>query len=127
APTIDLPNVTGENDWYISSPVEITIQEGEDPDGSGVSKTEYRTKLEEDGSSWSNWKTYKDKIFIEDNGITRIQARTIDKAENEGDAKETVKIDNIIPKAPKITGFPTEDWTNQSVELFIQAKKDTDD
>ncbi|WP_165445109.1 OmpL47-type beta-barrel domain-containing protein [Gracilibacillus phocaeensis] len=92
------PEIKAPDEWT-NEEVTVMITAGED-DHSGVDKTEYR--LQEAGSEdWGNWHTLDDsgEVKLETEGETKLEARTLDQAENQSNLVEaTVKIDKTEPE-----------------------------
>jgi len=85
-----------EEKWTNNDYVTVTINPGED-ELSGVDRTEYRTKLENE--AWSDWLEYDEQLNITEEGKTKVEARTIDNAGNISECDEgIVKIDRTAPR-----------------------------
>jgi hypothetical protein len=94
-PTIDATGVIGASGWA-NGPVTVTLTEGKDT-LSGVDYTEYRLGMS------GTWTKYTASIQVDDEGITKIVARTVDKTGNIGEEAELeVKIDLTPPSGPTI-------------------------
>lgn len=88
--TAKLTGIQGENNWYIDS-VYVTLNPGDNPEGSGIAKTEYSL----DGV---NWNIYTTPILINLDGINKVYYRSIDNAGNQEEVNvQEVKIDKTAP------------------------------
>ncbi len=108
--TASLFGSTGNNDWYTSD-VQVAFTATDNPDGSGVTKTEY-------GFDNTSWTTYVVPIIVNTEGTTAIYYRSIDNAGNVESAKtQTVKIDKTPPSI-NISGV-TDGYYNSDVTPVI--------
>jgi|GEM_PF-830432 len=95
APTT-IPTVTGtqgKNGWYMSD-VTVTLTATDNANGSGIEKTEYSL------DNGAYWNAYTQSIVLTQEGITKIQYRSIDKVKNTEETKVLeIKIDKTAPEA----------------------------
>ena len=89
------PSISLSTENWTNGNVTVTITDGTD-EGSGVDRTEYRTKLGTSG--WSEWTVYSAAFDITDEGLTIVESKTIDKDGNESAVdRKTAKIDRTNP------------------------------
>jgi hypothetical protein len=111
----------GENEWYISSPVTVTLSAEDNAGGSGVKSTTY----EIDGGSTQ---TYSDPFTVSDDGEHTVTFRSEDHNGNvETDQEITVNIDQT---KPTITGSATpaansDGWNNADVTVAFECNDAT--
>lgn len=97
--------------------VTVTLTEGRD-EASGLAFTEYR--LGDEGE----WISYEEPFTIDVEGITEIQARSVDYATNISSlSSSNVRIDKTGPEEPKIV-LSEENWTNHDVTIMITSGED---
>jgi hypothetical protein len=119
--SLDPDSPDGENDWYVSSPVTVTLSAEDNDGGSGVKSTTY----EIDGGSTE---TYSSPFTLEDDGSHTVTFRSEDNNGNvEEDQTITVKIDQTNPT---ITGSATptansDGWNNVDVTIAFDCKDAT--
>ncbi|MBU5671336.1 OmpL47-type beta-barrel domain-containing protein [Paenibacillus brevis] len=115
APTIQVSGATGAENWA-DGPITIRITDGTD-DQSGAGYSEYKI-----GSSGA-WTTYTSEFTVNDEGVTMIYTRTVDKAGNIGmEAEYEAKIDTTGPAEPaiQVTGsLNTNGWSGTPVSVKI--------
>ncbi|QZY54098.1 S-layer homology domain-containing protein [Crassaminicella profunda] len=106
------------NDDYM-----ITLISGEDFE-SGIERTVYKTVY---GEVYSKWKTYEKPFTISQEGITKVFAKTIDKAGNESDTVDTsVSINKDLDTFLTIKTDPDTDYSSEDYTItLITEFKDT--
>ncbi|WP_458462046.1 OmpL47-type beta-barrel domain-containing protein, partial [Paenibacillus sp.] len=103
-------------DWTKAAVI-VTLTEGTD-EASGIGLTQY--KLGSEGE----WIDYKAPFTLNEEGITEIYARSVDRAANvSASTSATARIDKTGPEQPTIT-LSEEDWTNQDVSFAITSGED---
>ncbi|SEN44526.1 fibronectin type III domain-containing protein [Paenibacillus sp. OK076] len=103
---------------WTHSAVTVTLTAGTD-EASGVGLTQYRLGGE------GTWVDYREPFTIHTEGITEIQARSVDRASNvSASTSATARIDKTGPDEPKIT-LSDDEWTNQDVSFEITSGEDT--
>jgi len=111
------PKLKSSQSGWTNQDTVVTLEHGTDT-LSGVEKSEFSI----DGQPW---KEYTGELKIDKEGITRIAARTIDKAGNISSESElSVSIDRTAPSAPKLKPS-TLDWTDQDVTVILEHGVDT--
>ncbi|MGO4110864.1 OmpL47-type beta-barrel domain-containing protein [Paenibacillus sp. YAF4_2] len=115
------PSITPTSTAWNQSDVTVTIAPGTDSGGSGISRTEYQLT----GAKTLNWTSYSSSFVIGTEGLTTVEARTIDNAGNISATKSvTLKLDKTLPTAPTVTPDSTA-WTNAaSVKAAVTAGTD---
>jgi len=116
--TISTPDrAANKNGWY-NNDVQISLSATDKAGGSGVVKTEYSLDN-------TNWTDYTTPLTINSEGITNINYRSADLADNiEASNQLTIKIDKT---PPTITGAPTiapnqNGWWNTDVTIHYTAQ-----
>jgi len=105
------PTITLSTENWTNQNVTATVSGGSDGH-SGVDRIEYRLN----GGSWT---TYSSALTITTEGITTVEARTVDKSGNTSSiVSKQAKIDKTAPPAPSITVSPST-WTNDVVTVII--------
>jgi len=79
--TVDIPTPDGQNGWFVTKPVEVTLTADDPTPGSGIASIDPPGPLS-----------------ISDEGITDISCTATDYAGNEGTGVGQVKIDTIPPE-----------------------------
>ncbi|MFC9708422.1 fibronectin type III domain-containing protein [Paenibacillus sp. NPDC056933] len=103
---------------WTNSDVTVTLTAGTD-EASGVGLTQYR--LGDEGT----WINYQEPFILNAEGVTGIQARSVDRASNvSGSTSATARIDRTGPEEPNIM-LSDDDWTNQDVSFEIISGEDT--
>jgi hypothetical protein len=111
------PTITLSTENWTNQNVTVTITSGTDAH-SGVNRTEYRIN----GGTWT---TYTSNFTISTEGITTIEARTIDNAGNTSStASKQAKIDKTAPTAPTISINPSS-WTSGTATVTITPGTDS--
>ncbi|MBW9155234.1 OmpL47-type beta-barrel domain-containing protein [Clostridium tagluense] len=96
------PSINVNEAWVNIQQVKATITPGTDK-FSGIDRTEYKLS----GATTQEWKNYNDEFIVQNEGLTKIEARTIDKMKNCSITSEkTIRIDRTPPTGD-ITGNPT--------------------
>ena len=115
---IILDGTMGNSGWFLS-PVAVTLEAHDDPDGSGVAYTDYSL----DGGA--TWHAYTQPFIISQEGVTTVLARSADNAGNveEPPVSEEVKID-LTP--PTIVGSRSPDpnanrWNKEDVTVHFDC------
>lgn len=114
--SIKLEGEAGQDNWYRSD-VKVSLSAEDDPEGTGVVKTEY-------SYDEKTWTTYTDPIVFTAEGQTDLYYRSLDGADNlEAAQKTTIKIDktaSVIEAAttPPATAFG---WHNSNVTVHFNA------
>lgn len=107
------PTITNNKEWTNATSVPVTISSGTDSD---IDRTEYSLS----GATAKSWSIYSGAFNIENEGVTNLTARTIDKAGNISEIiTSTVKIDRTAPILI-LTKTP-EDWTNEEIIISASA------
>ncbi|KQY94836.1 hypothetical protein ASD24_04650 [Paenibacillus sp. Root52] len=102
---------------WTKSGVTVTLTEGRD-EASGIAVTEYR--LGSEGA----WIAYDEPFTIDIEGITEVQARSVDHAANISSlSSSNVRIDKTGPEEPEID-LSDEGWTNHDVTIVITGGED---
>ncbi|WP_168120001.1 Ig-like domain-containing protein [Paenibacillus sp. HB172176] len=116
APTVTI----GAVGWSAAN-VSVSVDDGSDTGGSGISRSEIRLS----GAVNMSWTTYSGTITVNAEGTTEIEARTVDNAGNISElASAQVRIDKTAPTAPVVTPSETT-WTNsESVDVAITGGAD---
>jgi hypothetical protein len=124
-PNIEADGLNAEG--WAKDAVSITITAGEPDEHSGDGVLEYR--IGEAGA----WTTYDpdEGVKVEEEGITTVYARMVDKAGNEGEAASLqVRIDKTAPGAPAIqlSGTAGENgWHKSDVTIEIEGEDQGDE
>ena len=120
-PTIDAAGPTGAAGWA-NGPVTVTLTDGTDA-LSGADYTEYKL-----GAS-GTWTRYASAIRVEDEGHTKIYARTVDKVGHVGaEAELEVRIDLAPPSEPTIDAagpIGAAGWANGPITVTLSDGTDT--
>jgi hypothetical protein len=121
--TLDPSSPNGQNGWYVSSPVTVTLSAEDNAGGSGVKSTTY----EIDGGSAQ---TYSGPFTVSGDGSHTITFRSEDNNGNvETDQSVSVQIDQT---KPTITGSATpaanaDGWNNEDVTVAFDCQDATSD
>ena len=108
---ISIAGTQGLNGWYISD-VEVTLSASDDPEGSGIAKTEY---------SFDNisWNTYLNPFTLDSEGSKTIYYRSTD---NSGNIENTLSANiNIDKTAPSITILDPEEYGDYILNQVVFA------
>lgn len=95
----------------------FALTAGTDTGSSGVHRVEYRLS----GSNKSIWRTYVSKVTLYEEGLTTIEARTVDNAGNYSPiTTRQVKIDTLMT-GEEILVYPrdTDGWSDENVPLTV--------
>lgn len=106
--------VTSQNS---SEKASFAIIDGTDVAYSGFDRTEYKLS----GANTSDWVTYKGEVTIEEEGITTIEARTIDVAGNKSDVVKEQLTLSSTSNTKEISIFPSgsEEWMNRELDVTV--------
>lgn len=99
-PTLDPAEPSGRAGWY-TGPVQVTLAAADEPEGSGVARTEYRV----DGGAFG---PYDGPFAVADDGRHTIEYRSVDTAGNEEAAgSRTVNVDATAPSTEAVVDAGT--------------------
>lgn len=116
SPTAPQYTLEPDDEWTNADEVTLTLEPGTDEE-SGVDRVEYRSRTSAD-TPWEDlgWNKYSQSLTLEWEGITEIQVRTVDKADNSSEPVTIeVKIDRTAPDQPVITVEGDMDWSDPQV------------
>lgn len=115
APTPPMIRVN-PSDWTRDAVV-VTLTAGMD-EASGIAQTQYKI------GEHTEWVDYQTPFTLNEEGITEIYARSIDRASNVSALTSTIaRIDKTAPKQPSIQ-LSEDGWTNQDVYFVITSGTD---
>lgn len=113
---IQTAGTAGENNWFVSD-VQVSLTANDNPNGSGVLRTEYSLNN-------INWNTYSSPFIVSAEGTNTIYYRSIDKAGNiETTKTQIIKIDKTTPQISGDKNTPPNEngWYKNDMTISFTA------